>query len=66
MSSHVPDTTLGDVVDAINDLREPLRDYFAAHALMGMLVAPMSGASPEFIVAVAYEFADAMLKERAK
>ena len=45
-----------------------LRDYFAAKALQGILAKGHEwGANEKHLVAnVAYEFADAMLKERSK
>lgn len=54
--------------------REPgmsLRDYFAAQAMAACVGADSStnqnyGANPEKVATYAYEFADAMLKEREK
>lgn len=44
-----------------------LRDYFAAKAMQGMSANPeMSTTSPKTIAEIAYEWADAMLKEREK
>ena len=46
-----------------NDVGMTLRDYFAAHALSGLVA---NRESPEAYVArTAYAYADAMLKERA-
>lgn len=41
-----------------------LRDYFAAHALAGILARDPMGASIEWHAILAYEAADAMLKRR--
>lgn len=47
-----------------------LRDWFAGHALSGLLVMPRSGFSPtdipKFAAVNAYEIADAMIAERSK
>lgn len=44
-----------------------LRDYFAAQALSGMLGgAPGSHLRPDNAARVAYQYADAMVKERAR
>lgn len=54
-----------------------LRDYFAAHALQGMLSGPIAGgiqaaakergkAEDEIVASAAYEFADALLSQREK
>lgn len=43
-----------------------LRDYFAAAALQGMLADHETNPTPERAASLAYEFADAMLAERAK
>jgi hypothetical protein len=43
-----------------------LRDYFAAQALQGLLVSPGGYYTCDSIAARAYEYADAMLKERDK
>lgn len=44
-----------------------LRDYFAAHALQGLLAVPVdSPPGPDLYARAAYLMADAMLKERAK
>ncbi|HSG62571.1 MAG TPA: hypothetical protein VLA24_14175 [Pseudomonadales bacterium] len=39
-----------------------LRDYFAAKALQGMLAGGRTG--DDYVAALAYRYADAMLKER--
>lgn len=41
-----------------------LRDYFAAHALQGVMLANFS--APDLWAADAYKIADAMILERAK
>jgi hypothetical protein len=43
-----------------------LRDYFAAAAMQGHLSCPESDATMDFVATVSYEYADAMLRERAK
>ena len=44
-----------------------LRDYFAAAALTGMIACPsMSDSTREGYAIAAFEYADAMLKEREK
>lgn len=43
-----------------------LRDYFAAKALQGMMAPETFDSRFSDFAAVAYDFADAMLKERAK
>ena len=43
-----------------------LRDYFAAKAMAGMIANPGNEGEPKFFASIAYEMADAMLKERAK
>jgi hypothetical protein len=43
-----------------------LRDYIAAKALQGLLANPSHSAFPEQYAQWAYEYADLMLKERAK
>ncbi|HKY41350.1 MAG TPA: hypothetical protein VJN18_35700 [Polyangiaceae bacterium] len=45
-----------------------LRDMFAAHALQSLMLdkAVSEGAEPEDLAELAYEQADAMLRERAK
>jgi hypothetical protein len=42
-----------------------LRDYFAAAALQGVLASPDTMGSQPSIAGYAYQFADAMLAERA-
>jgi hypothetical protein len=44
-----------------------LRDYFAAHAMQGMMAMPlpdMEDDAPKFLAKTAYGIADAMLKAR--
>jgi len=41
-----------------------LRDYFAAHAMQGMIAEPSLKATPEEFAQKAYMIADAMLKAR--
>lgn len=63
----------GDVycaADVSGGLGMSLRDWFAGHALSGLLVMPRSGFSPtdipKFAAVNAYEIADAMIAERSK
>ena len=64
--------TLADNDHAMNQDGMTLRDYFAAKAMQGIwsnayVLAKMpKGAEAESIASVAYEMADAMLKERSK
>ena len=44
----------------------PLRDYFAAKAIQGMLAGDSSSESNASLAAFAYQVADAMLRERGK
>ena len=41
-----------------------LKDYFAAHALQGMIAEPSLKATPEEFAQKAYQLAEAMLKAR--
>lgn len=41
-----------------------LRDYFAAHALQGLLASSTDGGTFENIIEYAYKYADAMIEER--
>jgi len=41
-----------------------LRDYFAAHAMQGMIAEPSLKATPQEFAQKAYQIADAMLKAR--
>lgn len=41
-----------------------LRDYFAAHALQGMIAEPSLKATPEEFAQKAYQIAEAMMKAR--
>ena len=41
-----------------------LKDYFAAHALQGMIAEPSLKATPDEFAQKAYQIADAMLKAR--
>jgi hypothetical protein len=41
-----------------------LRDYFAAHAMQGMIAEPSLKATPEEFAQKAYQLAEAMLKAR--
>jgi len=41
-----------------------LRDYFAAHAMQGMIAEPSLKATPDEFAQKAYQIADAMLKAR--
>lgn len=51
---------------AIGDRRSEMLDYFAAHALQGMLsVEPCSDTAEQFAMA-AYQQAEAMIREREK
>jgi hypothetical protein len=43
-----------------------LRDYFATHALQGLIANPSNTDSEEMFARAAYSIADAMLKERTK
>lgn len=43
-----------------------LRDYFAAAALQGLLACPTAEGTRESLARSSYEWADAMLAERAK
>ena len=52
---------------AYNSVGMSLRDYFAAKAMQGMISNPdCTGDRKQDVVREAYEFADAMLEERAK
>jgi hypothetical protein len=52
---------------AVVVLQQTLRDNFAMHALQGAIAAHGSvGLTPSITASRAYEFADAMLAERAK
>lgn len=62
-----------DVEDSVTEYGMPLRDYFAAKAIQGLLSGVLAQgcisdevASPEYWANKAYVFADAMLAERAK
>jgi len=54
-----PHSRLGSDADGMT-----LRDYFAAKALQGLLAHPEVGGKVWEFVELAYEYADAMLKER--
>ena len=41
-----------------------LRDYFAAHALQGMIAEPSLKATPEEFAQKAYQIADSMMEAR--
>lgn len=53
--------------DTSNDApHATLRDYFAAHAMMGLIANSENQASGDEIAECAYAIADAMLKARRK
>lgn len=53
--------------DTSNDApHATLRDYFAAHAMMGLIANPKNSGTVTEIAECAYAVADAMLKARRK
>jgi hypothetical protein len=64
-----PSAVSADTLGGLNYSPFPgatLRDYFAAHALTGVLVHPhATDGSPQQIADVAYAIADAMLRRRS-
>lgn len=65
-----PQPNCGDYPNDDSHRGMTLRDFFAAAALTGQLhndaFSPHDFVSPDLIARRAYEYADAMLKERAK
>ena len=58
--------TTGQPINGYYNPGMSLRDYFASAALQGILASPDTMGSQPSIAGYAYQFADAMLAERAK
>jgi hypothetical protein len=61
---------VGGHLDTVHHTGMSLRDYFAAKAMAACISSDISNqnytSTPDIAAAYAYEFADAMLRERAK